>query len=176
VRLGLLTLAFCSGCAAVGVSYIGEDGGIDAPSRRDAPPPPDSGTPDAVTDAPAFDAAVAVLSGQLLGDGGFCGCEQNAGVGCCVPPDGAPFCSSTYEACTHTGAAFLGCIRGDLDSICCWHGLGRGSSTAMAAACTEGPVACATDADCAPAGACMQATCGGITVGACNQVPTCPSN
>jgi hypothetical protein len=170
VRLGPLALALCSGCAAVGVSYIGEDAGTDAPTHRDAPRAADAGT-----DAPPFDdAALMVIPGQLLGDGGFCGCEQSAGIGCCVPPDGAPFCSSTYEACTHTGAAFLGCIRGDLDSTCCWHGLGRGSSTAMAAACSDGPVACATDADCAPGGTCLQATCGGITVGACNQAPTCP--
>jgi hypothetical protein len=159
---------------------VGEDGGTDAPARRDAPSTSDAAEAgvDTGIDAPPapFDAALTVLPGQLLGDGGFCGCEQIAGIGCCVPPDAAPFCSSSYEACTHTGAAFLGCIRSDIDSVCCWHGVGRGSSTAMAVACSDGPVACATDTDCAPGGTCMQAKCGGITVGACDQAPTCPSN
>jgi hypothetical protein len=110
-----------------------------------------------------------------------CPCDPTAGLGCCMPGSGKPFCTEDTSVCAIRMGTHIRCVRPDpsSESVCCWHGSGAGAVTALAAACDGGPTACSTDSDCAGSGAtkCAMAECfgGSIVIGACGTVPpTCP--
>ena len=127
--------------------------------------------------ADAGEGGAVVMPAGLSG----CPCDPTAGLGCCMPGSGKPFCTEDTAVCASRMGTHIRCVRPDpsSESVCCWHGAGAGAVTALAAACDGGPTACSTDGDCAGSGAttCAMAVCfgGTITIGACGTVPpTCP--
>lgn len=106
-----------------------------------------------------------------------CPCDERAGLGCCLPHDGVPFCTSDDRACARARGALLRCFRGDpsTESVCCWHGAGAGATTALAASCDASTgTACLRASDCA-VGPCSTITCDGIEIGRCGtSPPVCP--
>src|SRR5215472_16792910 len=172
--LAALVVAGSFGCdTSFDVRYVGTDA-ADA-STGDASDASADAPPDIVV---SDDGQLAVVvDGSPIGDGGFCGCDTNAGEGCCVPGGGgSPFCTPSITACTGGGGMYVGCIASEYDSLCCWNGgPGAGGATAFASACGDRAQACAATSDCPGGQPCTVSTCHGLSVGACGAAgPSCP--
>ena len=138
------------------------DGGAGSDGDAGRPPPPfdagsgDAGTPDEL---------------------GACPCDPNSGgLGCCLLPGRAPFCSSAVAPCVQAGGLFHACAAYDpgTDSQCCWNlGPVAGGSTTFSTACGQRTVACVTNSDCAGS-TCRNVACRGYPIGACGVEPVCP--
>lgn len=110
-----------------------------------------------------------------------CPCDETAGLGCCMPAVGTPFCTIDRAVCAAAMGTHLGCVGPDprTESVCCWHPDTKpGATTALASVCDGGVAACQTNGDCAGTGKpCTTTKCfgGTITIGACATAPpTCP--
>jgi hypothetical protein len=113
-----------------------------------------------------------------------CPCDESAGLGCCVPKIGVPFCTSSSTLCASEQGIHLKCFRPDTlsESACCWHGLGgatgAGAVTALASSCDGGAPACTRDEDCLGTGKkCAMSACGvdRLGFGMCADTPPpCP--
>jgi hypothetical protein len=167
------TLGGCESATNLDVTYGDASAALEAGSgpTADGTAPADGG--DGSTAVDGSTPITPVLTG--------CPCDPTQGIGCCLPSAAKPFCTATTEACTDSKGTFLKCVGPDptTESVCCWHGTGPGAVTALAGACTSGPVACTTDTDCAGSGEtkCALASCfgGTIVIGACGSVaPACP--
>jgi len=164
--LGLgLALSACESATNLDVTYGDSGAALEtgAPGDGEAPEAGEGG-------------AIIVLPG-LSG----CPCDPSAGLGCCMPGSGKPFCTGDTTVCASRMGTHLRCVRPDptTESVCCWHGSGSGAVTALAAVCDGGPAACSSDSDCEGSGQtkCAMAVCfgGTIAIGACGSVPpTCP--
>jgi hypothetical protein len=154
----------CESAANLDVSYANVQSG-DASAETGATP--DAGDPDASESG----------AGELgIVEG--CPCDQTAGLGCCVTPNGA-FCTNDLGDCTSAKGEWLRCSKRDpaFESECCWSGSGTGAFTRFAATCDGGTTACLMDADCAGTNqACNTVTCAGFTFGQCApNAPSCPT-
>lgn len=110
-----------------------------------------------------------------------CPCDESAGLGCCMPAAGKPFCTEDTAVCKQAAGTHLKCVRPDpsTESVCCWNPDTQvGAVTALAAFCDGGVAACTTDGDCAGTGqACKTSSCfgGTLVIGACGPTaPACP--
>jgi hypothetical protein len=113
-----------------------------------------------------------------------CPCDESAGLGCCVPKVGPPFCTASSTFCASEQGIHLKCLRPDslTESACCWHGLdgvtSAGALTALASTCDGGAPACTLDEHCAGTGKkCALAACGPATLGfgrCADTPPPCP--
>jgi hypothetical protein len=159
--LGLvLSLVSCEAVAPVDVHYAAS---------------PDASAEEAGSDAANDAGPLTVAEGSALGDGGTCGCDMTAGLGCCLQKGSASVCTAAGPACSGAGGIFLGCVSSTMDSECCWGAAppGAGGYTSFRASCGTGPRSCATTSDCL-SGTCQLVTCGGVNVGACGVTPLCP--
>lgn len=109
-----------------------------------------------------------------------CPCDERAGLGCCIPATGIPFCTSTDSVCTvDAKGVFARCLYPDptTESLCCWKGSGTGAVAALAGACDGGPPACTRNSDCAGGVECKTRECAGVIIGQCAPAPpACPGN
>lgn len=177
---GARTLRFLTLGAAFSTSFALGLGACESATNLDVVYGDASTAPDArngALDGGAGDAAAPITPALLPG----CPCEESAGLGCCMPGAGTPFCTGDTSACAAAKGTYLRCTRPDpgTESVCCWHGSGAGAVTALASACDGGAVACESATDCAGSGetSCALATCfgGAIVIGACGSTPpTCP--
>lgn len=107
-----------------------------------------------------------------------CPCDEHAGLGCCIPATGIPFCTSSDSLCTvEARGVFARCLYPDpnSESLCCWHGTGTGAVAALAAACDGGPEACTRKSDCPGTVECKTRDCTGVIIGQCGtEAPACP--
>jgi hypothetical protein len=182
----------CASVADLGVAYdpnhsseggVGNDtpdggqGAVDANRQkvrestesRDTPPPPAPPPPIVHGCDP---------SGGL---GANTGCDTTAGFGCCIGAANET-CMETRSAdalCGGLGASlFVTCRQGDGDSACCWRTAANGArSTAFAADCSGGSIACLDDSGCPSGVSCHTHDCGApaIKIGECGKDPVCPS-
>jgi hypothetical protein len=140
----------------------------------DASAPTEASAPD----AGAGEAAVLAMVSA-------CPCDETAGIGCCIPAVGAPFCTADTTVCVEAKGIHVKCSHPDplTESACCWHttqgSAGSFTVAALAGACAAGSSACTIDSDCAGTGEtnCSLSTCaGGVTIGACGPTaPACPT-
>lgn len=113
-----------------------------------------------------------------------CPCDETAGIGCCIPAVGAPFCTGDTAECVEAKGIHVKCSHPDplTESACCWHttqgSAGSFTVAALAGSCAAGSSACSIDTDCAGTGEtrCSLATCAaGVRIGACGPTaPACP--
>lgn len=107
-----------------------------------------------------------------------CPCDERAGLGCCIPSTGVPFCTSSDSLCTvEAKGVFAKCLYPDpfSESVCCWHGSGAGAVAALASACDGGPAACTRKSDCPGNVECKTRDCAGVIIGQCAaDAPACP--
>ena len=160
------TLVACESATNLDVTYGDASNALESGAAADGGELADGGEAGAIVVPPT-------LSG--------CPCDPRAGLGCCMPGSGKPFCTEDTSVCASRMGTHIRCVRPDpsSESVCCWHGAGSGAVTALAAACDGGPTACSSDSDCAGSGTtkCAMAVCfgGTIAIGACGTVPpTCP--
>lgn len=165
--LALAALPACESAANLDVSYAAH-GSSDAASPSDG-----GGGGEGTADGAAGDASAAAAAQVFDG----CPCDSTMGLGCCVPKNGAPFCTSDLGACAGADGAFLGCVRPNVDSACCWHQKvgGQGSVSTYAGACSDGGTpSCVADFEC-EGQPCTTTTCDGVVFGACGTTkPACP--
>jgi len=167
----VVTLGACESAANLDVTYGDSSAPIDAGggATLDGATPSTDGGESGDGATPIFP----VLTG--------CPCDPTQGIGCCLPSNDRPFCTTAAETCANATGTLLKCVGPDpsTESQCCWHGSGSGAVTALAAFCDAGPTACTKDTDCAGTGEtkCALASCfaGTIVIGACGSVaPKCP--
>ncbi len=145
------------------------------------------------SDASAADSSASTDASAVDGGGeaavlamvSACPCDEAAGLGCCIPASGAPFCTEDTAVCIEAKGIHLKCSHPDplSESACCWHTKADAGGSFVVAAlgstCAAGSSACAIDTDCAGTGEakCSLSTCaGGVTIGACGPTaPPCPS-
>ena len=155
LSLALLSLAACESATNLDVQYADAGTSVEA------------GAGDAEAGAPG-------LPNTFPG----CPCDETAGLGCCIPKVGNPFCTADTDFCTAQKGTHLKCGRPDplTESACCWHfpapRQASGAVTALGAVCDAGPAACTTDSDCAGTGmTCKTTMCGGVAIGECATDP-----
>lgn len=107
-----------------------------------------------------------------------CPCDEKAGLGCCIPATGIPFCTPTDSVCTvDAKGVFARCLYPEpsSESLCCWKGSGTGAVAALASTCDAGPPACTRNSDCAGGVECRTRDCAGVIIGQCApEPPACP--
>jgi hypothetical protein len=147
----------CDAIAPVDLHYVGDGGTSDHVAV-------DTGPVEPVGDADPGS-----------GPSNLCGCDFDVGESCCLPSGGeAAFCTLNGAGCAEQGGVAIGCNVSTSDSACCWNGAAKpGSLTRYAAACTEGPTSCSTDAEC-NGGTCVIQKCGTVSISACDVTPACP--
>lgn len=188
ICLAVAGAAACASIADLDVQYPAEATGAD-----------DVG--DAIADGPRFvressttllDAGKIVLEpGPMtpcIGEAGLDddgGCDEKAGLGCCIKTAAADDAASS-SACMQQWQAptecpdyvFIACRRSVDDSTCCWRTNGKGRSAVYTGVC-EGGLACVDDADCpseGPLAGCHVKTCPSVAfpIGECGADPKCP--
>lgn len=162
MRAWIFLALACIGCEGVDVKYMDGSAG-DASSGGDSANKIDAG-------------AVKMEEGMAIGMDGFCGCDLTAGWGCCIPTGGAPFCTSTADACMQTGGTYVGCQHYDSnsESECCWSNPGPSKQAQLAVACGTRTTSCMTDTDCTSGKRCEIAVCKGLKIGQCGSMLACP--
>ncbi len=164
----VLALGACESATNLDVAYGDASAALEGSANTDAAG--DAGTPPIPTGSE-------VLPG--------CPCDESAGLGCCIPAVGTPFCTGDTSLCTEEKGAHIKCSHADplTESACCWHnvtadGGATGAVASLAGGCDGGPPACTLPSDCAGTGQpCSLARCfgGTITIGACAPTaPACP--
>jgi hypothetical protein len=173
VSVALLSLA-SSGAAALGLAACESATNLDVTYGDASAALEASTSADGQGDAPMPMPTSAVVSG--------CPCDESAGLGCCIPAGGTPFCTADTTVCTQQRGVHVKCGHPDpqSESACCWHVAddgGAGSVAALAATCAAGLTACLVASDCAGSGqtTCATVLCHGLTIGACGATaPACP--
>lgn len=176
VRLALAALSSFAIVVALSACESATNLDVVYASAPDASAPTEASAPDAGGGGGEA-AAPAVLSA--------CPCDETAGLGCCIPSVGAPFCTGDTAVCVEAKGIHVKCSHPDplTESACCWHttqgSAGSFTVAALAGACASGSSACTIDTDCAGTGEtkCSLSTCaGGVTIGACGPTaPACPT-
>jgi hypothetical protein len=174
LALGAVTVA-CSEVAKLDLAYTA-DGGADAGEDARQKVRPSNVEP--------ADSAISVPLPTDLGgcDGGLgesAGCDDTAGLGCCLTASGSQCIEQREAPLRCTSAVFLACRQSSSDSQCCWRTSGDARFTAYAATCDDGAIACLDAAGCPAGESCQTRDCvlGGtiFTFGACGSTaPKCP--
>lgn len=170
----------CSQVAALDVAYVGSDGGgVDA--ATDAPHVTRDGGASTSSAIPIlFDGSNPTALGQCNGGlGAEAGCDDTAGLGCCLEPHGSTCMEQREAALRCAGNVFVACRQSQPDSPCCWRAFGSSRMAVYAGDCAEDPVACIDSSGCPLGQSCTTRQCGdpgnAFTIGACGSVaPDCP--
>jgi hypothetical protein len=179
---GLLALAACASVADLDVNYVpsappgdadagaGADGGEDAQRRvRESSVEPTD------VQAPVFPASNLAACDAGLGE--EAGCDDSAGLGCCLTAQGATCIEQREAPALCAGNVFVACRTSVPDSLCCWRNGPKGHFAVYAADCAGGRLACLDDTGCAEGVSCVTKQCGTVnpfTIGECGGQPVCP--
>lgn len=172
----------CSDVAPLDVAYAVNDGGA-GDGGGNGPRITRDGGPSASSAIPIiFDGSNPTSLGQCNGGlGADAGCDDTAGLGCCLDSHGST-CMGQDEAPLRCAAnTFVACRQSQPDSPCCWRTVGAGQMAVYAGDCGDDPIACLDSSGCPLGTGCATKECGDrghtFTIGACGSVaPACPSS
>ncbi|MBX3221750.1 MAG: hypothetical protein KF795_14635 [Labilithrix sp.] len=173
-------LGACATVAELDVTYassdFSEDSGSDASGVDDASRTVRESSVEPV-DAQAPTSAASDLGPCDGGLGESSGCDDTAGLGCCLGKDEA-VCIELVEAPVRCkGDVFVACRQSRGDDMCCWRTTANGRIAAYAADCKGGAIACLDSAGCPDGVTCLTKSCGvanPFLIGECGRTPTCP--
>jgi hypothetical protein len=166
-----------AGAGDAGAGGGSADGSAAVPGRQNV-------RPSAVTpvDAALPPAPILLHIGSCGSDAGLgpTGCDETAGLGCCLSPSGSTCMESNDAPTACAGDVFIACVQSNDEGTCCWRSTGSSRHAVYTAECEGGAVACIDPSGCI-GGPCATVTCGPpgstFTIGQCGDVPPpCPGD